>query len=363
MRGIGILHGGRMTLLVLALLIFNGCASQQGMFDKAREADSIEAYEEFLAKYPTGELSGQASDAIETLVYRDCSAEDTPDAYEGYLRSYPQGAHRNEALSRMEDLAYDIARTADTPAAYEDFLKDFPASVRTMDVERRIMSLDLDTLLKRADARSCDEFVRRYGQKEYASDAIREVRERKEQLIYEAAATSTSIDAAIEYLSAYPEGRYREELKQAILRRGLAHPCPGKALLVMIPKITKFHEVVLPGGEVDKPSGREMFLTLEIRFVNMGEPLALSHEDISVVSGDSYEWHPQWAFGFGWYEYLPGMSKRIMGPSGDPGGITIGRSSTISLKAVAKSRDFNKVYLHLYGKRVGSLEELATEIH
>ncbi|MBN1163082.1 MAG: hypothetical protein JXB45_00750 [Candidatus Krumholzibacteriota bacterium] len=345
----------------LGICLLIGCASQKGAFDKACRANTIEAYGEYLSKYPTGEFADQSKEAIESIIFAGAGRENTVEAYRKYLKEYPQGKYQKEAKSRIEELSYAQARESNTIGAYQAFILGFPDSRRLEEVKRQVLTLELDNVRAGQEKTLCDAFIDKYGETEYAAEAVREVRELKERMVYEAAAGATTIEGALEYLSAYPRGEYADQLVQDIANKKLAFKCPDTRLLVTIPRVSRFHEIRYIDGEIDKPSPQEMFLTIEVLFINLGDPLTLSHKDIALVSENGYTWHPNWAFGFGWWQLFPGYSQRILDSAGTPGEIRIGRKASISWNAVAKTRDYGKVFLHLYGKRVGSLQQLAAK--
>ena len=102
---------------VAAVLIgLAGCSRQQSDWQKTREANSVEAYEQFLKKYPSGEFTAQAQARLKELDeerdWQKARDADTLDAYQAFLKQYPDGKDAEEARIRVENFTL-----AQTPSA------------------------------------------------------------------------------------------------------------------------------------------------------------------------------------------------------------------------------------------------------
>jgi hypothetical protein len=90
--------------LVLALA---GCSRQQSDWQKTRETNTAEAYEQFLKKYPSGEFAAQAQARVKELYeerdWQKARDADTPEAYQAFLKQYPEGKWTEEARIRVEN--------------------------------------------------------------------------------------------------------------------------------------------------------------------------------------------------------------------------------------------------------------------
>src|SRR5260370_22080629 len=103
--------------VVLALA---GCSRQQSDWQKTRETNTAEAYEQFAKKYPSGEFTAQAQARVKELYEeRDWQkARDTAtrEAYHAFLKQYPEGKWPEEARIRVEDFTWPQAPSTATPA-------------------------------------------------------------------------------------------------------------------------------------------------------------------------------------------------------------------------------------------------------
>jgi cell division protein FtsN len=105
----------RKTVLVLCCVVLGlaGCSRQQSDWEKARAANSAEAYEQFLKNYPNGEFTAQAQARVKELYeerdWQKARDTDTPEAYQAFLKQYPEGKWTEEARIRVEN--FTLAQT------------------------------------------------------------------------------------------------------------------------------------------------------------------------------------------------------------------------------------------------------------
>jgi cell division protein FtsN len=118
------LNNKTVLAICCALLIaIAGCSRQQGEWQKAREANTTDAYEQFLKKYPSGEFSAQAQarlkEKYEERDWQKARDADTLEAYQAFLQQYPEGKDTEEARVRVENftLAQTPAGSTSTPGA------------------------------------------------------------------------------------------------------------------------------------------------------------------------------------------------------------------------------------------------------
>jgi hypothetical protein len=110
--------------IVLALccgisLALCGCSRQQSDWQKTRETNTVDAYEQFLKKYPSGEFTAQAQARAKELYeehdWQKARDADTADAYQAFIKQYPEGKWTEEARIRVEN--FTLAQTPTSPSA------------------------------------------------------------------------------------------------------------------------------------------------------------------------------------------------------------------------------------------------------
>src|ERR1700689_270158 len=113
-----IMNKALIGLCLAVLLSVGGCSRQQSDWEKTRAANTTDAYEQFLKKYPSGEFTAQAQARVKELYeerdWQKARDADTLEAYQGFLRQYPEGKWTEEARIRVEN--FTLAAAPSTPA-------------------------------------------------------------------------------------------------------------------------------------------------------------------------------------------------------------------------------------------------------
>jgi len=105
----------KIVLVVCCALVIglSGCSRQQSDWQKAREANTADAYEQFLKKYPSGEFTAQAQARVKELYqerdWQKARDADTAEAYQAFVKQYPEGKFTEEARIRVEN--FTLAQT------------------------------------------------------------------------------------------------------------------------------------------------------------------------------------------------------------------------------------------------------------
>src|SRR5258708_768001 len=112
-----------LVLSLAAALALSGCSRQQSDWEKTRTANTADAYELFLKKYPSGEFTAQAKAQLKGLYeerdWQKARDTDTLDAYQAFLKQYPEGKWTEEARIRVENFTLASAPSNTTPAPTE----------------------------------------------------------------------------------------------------------------------------------------------------------------------------------------------------------------------------------------------------
>src|SRR5271155_2424415 len=113
-------HKACLVLCLTALLCLSGCSRQQSDWEKAVGANTTDAYELFLKKYPSGEFTAQAQARVKALYeqrdWQKARDTDTLEAYQAFLKQYPEGKWSEEARIRVENFTLASTPASGTPA-------------------------------------------------------------------------------------------------------------------------------------------------------------------------------------------------------------------------------------------------------
>lgn len=112
-----------LVLSLVAVLAMSGCSRQQSDWEKTRTANTTDAYESFVKKYPSGEFTSQAQARLKELYeerdWQKARDTDTLEAYQGFLKQYPEGKWAEEARIRIENFSLASAPSNTAPAGSE----------------------------------------------------------------------------------------------------------------------------------------------------------------------------------------------------------------------------------------------------
>lgn len=164
----------RIVLLVILILILSfSCSAERGDWKKAKSQHSIEAYEEYLAKYPEGQHAVQAREKITELYYEQAESANTIEAYQDFLAKYPEGKYviRARAKLRITELYYEQAESANTIEAYEEFLKLYPSGTLSLAAKRNLEQLFYEQVQSENLLSSYEDYVKRYPEGQFAGEA------------------------------------------------------------------------------------------------------------------------------------------------------------------------------------------------
>jgi len=110
-----------LVLCLTASLCVSGCSRQQSDWEKAVGANTADAYEQFLKRYPSGEFTAQAharlKEFYEEREWQKARDSDTLEAYQAFLKQYPEGKWTEEARIRVENFTLASAPSNASPPA------------------------------------------------------------------------------------------------------------------------------------------------------------------------------------------------------------------------------------------------------
>lgn len=94
------------VILVLAILLA-ACDPVGRAYKQAESANTIDAYQGFIAEHPGSEYETQAMQHIDDLAWDAAKETNTEDSYSAYIADYPDGAHMDEATEGLHKARVD----------------------------------------------------------------------------------------------------------------------------------------------------------------------------------------------------------------------------------------------------------------
>lgn len=110
-----------LSTLALALALV-GCDP----FMDVQDADTIEAYEGYLAEHPDNANAFKARIRLEELYLAKAEASEDPADWDLYLDKFPDGTHHDKAVRLREEHLFAWATAEGTEAAWATFVEAYP---------------------------------------------------------------------------------------------------------------------------------------------------------------------------------------------------------------------------------------------
>lgn len=114
-----------LTIVMLFITMF-ACSSPEKDWQVARHENTIEAYQNFLRKFPSSEFTEEASKRLEKLEWESAIASNELTEYRAFLDKYTDSQHREEARKRIDDIEWEKSIATNTIKAYQTYLSSVP---------------------------------------------------------------------------------------------------------------------------------------------------------------------------------------------------------------------------------------------
>lgn len=193
------------------MLLLTGCGAPRA-YQRAQEADTLEAWRAYLREYPEGEEAEAAEVRVAELEFEEASKLHSVVAYKRFLEAHPEGPQARAARALLEGLRFNAAKEAGTAAALRQFLRDHPDGAQREEAQRLLKEAELKEVSSTTDTQQLREYLR-----EAPEDPRRlqvEARLDDESFTRAEVAGASQLFA---YLRDFPAGRYREQAKLKLL--------------------------------------------------------------------------------------------------------------------------------------------------
>jgi hypothetical protein len=132
-----------------AALALTGCSSASSDWNKASNANTVAAYQDFLASHPDDQHATEAKAFILQLQddgrWGEAQHAGTTAAYQAYLEQFPQGSHASAAHEAMTSLdraaAWKTAQAEGSAAGIEAYLQKYPTGPEAQRAKDRLKEL------------------------------------------------------------------------------------------------------------------------------------------------------------------------------------------------------------------------------
>ena len=199
-------------ILIMLTLPFEGIA-QKGKYNKACKANTIEAYIEFLIKYPDSEFSTDIKDRLIVLEYDKAIETNTVEGLSSFLRKYPDSKFIEEAKEKLMVLEYDKAIETNTVEGLSSFLRKYPDSKFGGEAKEKLMVLEYDKAIETNTVEGLSSFLRKYPDSKFGGEA----KEKLMVLEYDKAIETNTVEGLSSFLRKYPDSKFGREAKEKLM--------------------------------------------------------------------------------------------------------------------------------------------------
>lgn len=229
---------------MMAVLLVAASACRDGAYASANRANTILGWRAFLQKNPNDENAGAAAESLAQLEFEEARRVHTVVAYKRFLDEFGDSGKAAAARSLLEALRFNTAQTKGTAQALRQFLRDHPDGAHFNEADALLTKVELKDLTGFEDAEALRAIAAAHPDDARGTQAGQQLDEKA----FAAAQTATDLFA---YLSDYPAGAHRDEVRvrlldaqlQGLLVSGLL--AEAKALVAKAPlasKIPKLQE-------------------------------------------------------------------------------------------------------------------------
>lgn len=223
----------RLSLSLEAILIFAillaACGVEKKRYGLAKATSSIDAYEAFLARYPSGKYSDLAKKELRSLYeeadWSICKYYDNISSYRDFLAKYPLSKYASQANERIRELeelrAWNKVKDANTIYAYENFINAYPKSSYVLEAKNAIAKLKEQKDWEEAERMGTVDAYRRYLETHPYGDHYSLATERMRELEviepeWQKVLKINTLEAYRRFVNQYPGSSYARLANQKI---------------------------------------------------------------------------------------------------------------------------------------------------
>ena len=261
----------KQTILLAALVFFVGCASQESLYKKAVQDDSIDSYQEFIQKYPDTKYSEEARKNLMALEFKNAQKANSVSQYEKFLQKYPGSKYSEEARENLMTLEFMNAEKTNSVSQYEKFLQKYPDTKYSEEARKNLMALEFKNAQKANSVSQYEKFLLKYPNSEFSDEAKENVENELNKLSYQDY-TSASINTG-------PYQYKKVKVKNLILMRVIDKKTRSKQ---GYPVMSPSGSFLIENGEVKIDKSKEAY------YINY---FAINGQDIREINSNSISIH------------------------------------------------------------------------
>ena len=196
--------------------------NEQELYDYAAKVETAQAYEAYLKKYPNGQFAQEARGRLEDMeLWKKAKSANTIAAYRNYLstsknKSFAQLA--NDAITDLESKdAWNAIKQSSSKSVIENFIQKYPKSSCLPEANKRLNELTAVELYGQGDLqRAYDKFEAAGGRYSIEYSYRTKYDECLEYVEYKKLNSYTKESDLLAFLKKYPSSRYYDQVSNMV---------------------------------------------------------------------------------------------------------------------------------------------------
>ncbi|MCD4664152.1 MAG: hypothetical protein K8R68_02705 [Bacteroidales bacterium] len=199
------------SILFLQCQTSSNSNEEKSEWEKAETENTMQAYDEYLNKFPDGEFVTDAKTTIAKILIDDAKTGNPIESFDAYVLRFPEGKNK----SVFEPIIYKYVIEQDSIEFFEEYVKRFPKSKYLNDFE----SIIYNRIKNGKSSLSFPDFVRRFPESKYLSSM--------DTMLYDSAKTYKKIELYDEYVEIFKKGSFKNDI-DSIFEQLLYNKAIGK---------------------------------------------------------------------------------------------------------------------------------------
>ena len=171
-------------IVLCVVIVLLSCSSPESDFEKAKQTNTIEAYQRFISKYPENSLSKDAVALRDRLAFENVKKSNSITSLELFIKDYPNNPFLQDAIALRDQIIFEKALETNSLDSLQTFIQRYPDSALLPQAKEEISLLKKERDLFNAKSK--------YSEGE---DILK---------------------ALTDYLVEYPEGRFSRDARDEI---------------------------------------------------------------------------------------------------------------------------------------------------
>jgi len=196
--------------------------NEQDLYDYAAKVETAQAYEAYLKKYPNGRFAQEARGRLEDMeLWKKAKSANTIAAYSNYLstsknKSFAQLA--NDAITDLESKdAWNAIKQSSSKSVIENFIQKYPKSSCLPEANKRLNELTAVELYGQGDLqRAYDKFEAAGGRYSIEYSNRSKYDECLEYVEYKKLNSYTKESDLLAFLKKYPSSKYYDQVSNMV---------------------------------------------------------------------------------------------------------------------------------------------------